>query len=69
MIIQEIVVINHKYFKHTYSDANYYIQKVGTEEEYKDAFDLLSMEFTYIETNKPIPEEENNLEEIEESGK
>ena len=33
MIIQEAVTINDKQFKHTFSDANYYIQKEGTEEE------------------------------------
>lgn len=58
MIIQEIVTINDKQFKHTFSDANYYIQKEGTEEEYAEAFDVMDSEFTYIETDKQIPHED-----------
>lgn len=57
MIIQEIVAIDDKLFRHTFSDANYYIQKEGTEEEYVEAFDILTSTFTYVETNKQIPHE------------
>ena len=75
MIIKEIVTINDKEFKHTYSDANLYIQKVGTDEEYEEAFDLLSSKFTYVETEKQIPqikhkskETDSKLDESGESG-
>lgn len=57
MIVQEIVTINDKQFKHTFSDANYYIQKEGTEEEYAEAFDIPASTFTYVETDKQVPHE------------
>lgn len=60
MIIQEIVTINDKQFKHTFSDANYYIQKEGTEEIYTEAFDVMTSEFTYVETDKQIPHDEKD---------
>ena len=57
MIVQEIVTINDKQFKHTFSDTNYHIQKEGTEEIYAEAFDVMTSEFTYVETDKQIPHE------------
>jgi len=45
MIIKETV----NGFIHTYSDSNLMIQKVGTDEVYSDAYDIL--EFEYIETD------------------
>ena len=60
MIIQEIVTINDKQFKHTFSDANYYIQKEGTEEIYAEAFDTPTSTFTYVETDKQIPHEDED---------
>ena len=60
MIIQEIVTIDDKQFKHTFSDANYYIQKEGTEEVYAEAFDVIDSEFTNVETDKQIPHEGEN---------
>ena len=60
MIIQEIVTINDKQFKHTYSDSNFYIKKEGTEEEYAEAFDVMTSTFTYVETDKQIPHEEED---------
>lgn len=57
MIIQETVTINNKQFKHTYSDSNFYIKKEGTEEEYTEAFDILTSTFTYVETDKQVPHE------------
>lgn len=59
MIIQEIITIDDKQFKHTFSDANYYIQKEGTEEEYVEAFDIPTSTFTYVETSKQIPYDES----------
>ena len=60
MIIQEIVTINDKQFKHTLSDSNFYIKKEGTEEEYTEAFDLPNSAFTYVETDKQIPHNEED---------
>lgn len=48
----------------TYSDLNVYIIKDGTEEKYDKAIDVENAPYTYSETNKPIPdiqEEGNNL--------
>ena len=38
----------------TYSDQNFYIQKVGTEEIYDVAIDVENAPFEYIETDEPI---------------
>lgn len=42
----------------TYSDANKYIQKVGTEEIYSEAIDVEGTTFEYEETDEFIPKEE-----------
>ena len=55
MIVTETVIINNKEFKHTYSDANYYIQKEGTQEKYTEAYDVPESTFIYIETQEQIP--------------
>jgi hypothetical protein len=60
MIVQEIVTIQDKQFKHTFSDANYYIQKEGTEEIYAEAFDVMASTATYVETDKQIPHEDKD---------
>lgn len=60
MIIQEIVTIQDKQFKHTFSDVNYYIQKEGTEEIYAEAFDIMTSTATYVETDKQIPQDEKD---------
>ena len=60
MIVQEIVTIQDKQFKHTFSDSNFYIKKEGTEEEYMEAFDLPTSTFTYVETDKQIPHEDKD---------
>lgn len=59
MIVREKVTLNGKEFTHTYSDGGYYIKKLGTEEIYSEAYDVLS--YAYIETDKLIEkhEEEN----------
>ena len=46
----------------TYSDANKYIKKVGTNEEYSEAIDIEGAPYTYEETNKEIEVEQLNLE-------
>ena len=38
----------------TYSDANKYINKVGTNEEYSEAIDIEGAPYEYVETNKEI---------------
>lgn len=60
MIIIETVEINGKEFKHTYSDADFYIQKVGTDKIYASAYDLPSKNFEYIETDKKIRKHEES---------
>ena len=43
----------------TYSDANKYIKKIGTEEIYSEAIDVENASFTYEETEQEI----ENIEE------
>jgi hypothetical protein len=38
----------------TYSDANFYIQKVNTDEIYRCAIDVENVAFEYVETDKII---------------
>ena len=59
MIVQERVTINDKQFVKTYSDAEFYIQKKGTDEVYVEAIDLPTSNFEYVETEDKIekPEE------------
>jgi hypothetical protein len=40
----------------TYSDANFYIQKVNTDEIYRCAIDVEGAAFEYVETDKIIEE-------------
>lgn len=42
----------------TYSDENYMIQKVGTNEIYEEAIDIENSGFEYIETTEKIEKEE-----------
>lgn len=42
----------------TYSDANKYIKKVGTNEEYSEAIDVEGAPYTYEETDKEIEYEQ-----------
>ena len=42
----------------TYSDENYRIQKVGTDEIYDEAIDVKSSNYEYIETDEKIEEVE-----------
>ena len=47
----------------TYSDNNKIIHKIGTNEEYTEAIDVENAPYTYEETDKEIPKEENKLSE------
>lgn len=38
----------------TYSDSNYMIQKVGTDEVYEEAIDVETSTYEYEETTEPI---------------
>jgi len=61
MIKTENIELNGNTFKRTFSDTGHKIRKVGTEEVYAEAVDLLSSTFTYEETEEliVIPEEVN----------
>ena len=54
MIVTEIVKFGQKEFRRTYSDKGLVIQKVGTEERYSEAIDILDSDFEYVETNEKV---------------
>lgn len=53
MIKQENVIINNRNFIRTYSDTDMKIHKVGTNEIYDEAIDVVGNPFTYEETTEP----------------
>lgn len=57
MIIQEIVIINNKTLKHTYSSDKKQIKQVETDAIYDEAYDTLKRNYHYIETSEYISEE------------
>lgn len=61
MIKSEIVEIDNRHFKHTYSNENYMIRKVGTDEIYTGAYDVLESSFQYVETSDKINDEDDSL--------
>ena len=63
MIVTEMIELNNRDFKKTYSDENFYIQKVGTEEIYSEAIDIPTANYEYVETNKKIEDNAENMEE------
>lgn len=63
MIIKENIKINNKKFIKQHSDKEVMIQKVGTEEIYSEAIDPIEFEREYIETDIPIEESEEEIEE------
>lgn len=48
----EIVELNGKQFRHTAPSENKLLKKVGTEEIYDDAYDVLENNYEYIEIEK-----------------
>lgn len=54
MVKTEIVKFGPKEFRRTYSDKGLVIQKVGTEEKYSEAIDILDSDFEYVETNEKV---------------
>lgn len=63
MIIIETITLNNREFKKTYSNENFYIQKVGTEEIYSEAIDIPTANYEYVETDKKIEDNSENMEE------
>jgi len=63
MIKIENIELNGNTFKRTYSDAGHKIRKVGTEEVYAEAVDLLTSTFIYEETEELIVTPEEVIEE------
>jgi hypothetical protein len=53
----------------TYSDEQFMIHKIGTEEYYAEAIDVENAPFEYEETTEKIEVEETDLTEIEEKAK
>ena len=58
MIVSEIVTFGKKEFKRTYSDCGFIIKKVGTDERYSEAIDVLDSEYEYEETKEKCESEE-----------
>lgn len=65
-------MINKEYYKtredgvtlyRTYSNANFYIRKVGTKEVYSEAVDVADAKYTYEETDEPIEAKEESKKE------
>ena len=58
MIVVETVKFGEKEFKRTYSDCGFIIKKVGTDEHYSEAIDVIDSEFEYVETKEKCESEE-----------
>lgn len=54
MIKVENITINNREFKRTYSDTGHMIRKVGTQEVYSEAVDVLSALWQYEETDEVV---------------
>ena len=63
MIKEEKLIINNKEFIKRFSDDGIYFKKVGPNDEYVDAIDLIETEFEYEETDKDIERPEEKSEE------
>ena len=61
MITIENVTIGNRQFEKTVSDT-YLIRKVGTDEIYSEAYDLLEKDYEYEETDKLLPKDDLLLE-------
>ncbi len=55
MIKTEEKIYGSRTLRRTYSDQGFMIKKVGTEEIYAEAVDVLNNPFTYEETSELIP--------------
>lgn len=65
MIQTENLTINDREFKRTYSDEDFYILQEQTGIEYTEAIDVMTANYAYIETDKPIEREEEEKTDIE----
>ena len=61
MITIENITINGRQFKKTVSDT-YLIRKIGTDEVYSEAYDLLEKDYEYEETDELLPKDDLLLE-------
>ena len=57
MITIENITINGRQFKKTVSDT-YLIRKIGTDEVYSEAYDLLEKDYEYEETDELLPKDD-----------
>lgn len=57
MIVTKLVRFGRREFKKTYSDEDYLIRKIGTDEIYSEAVDVLNSSYEYEETDEKIPSE------------
>lgn len=55
MVKSEIIEINGRQYRKTYSDSGYYIERDGM--QFSEAVDFLGTDFVYTETNIKIDEE------------
>lgn len=58
MLITEIIIIDNQEYIHNYSDNGHYIIR-NDGVEFTDAIDLINSGYTYIESDKLIPEQED----------
>lgn len=58
MINMENVTINGRNYRRTYSRDGFLVRKIGTNEIYSEAIDLLTTPYEYEETNQQISEGE-----------
>lgn len=65
MIQTENLIINDREFKRTYSDEDFYILQEQTGIQYAEAIDVMTANYTYVETDKPIEREEEEKTDIE----
>ena len=63
MVKSEVIEINGRQYRRTYSDSGYYIERDGM--QFSEAIDFLGADFVYAETNIKIDEEpsEQSIEE------
>lgn len=59
MIVKEYVKINDFEFIHTYSDGQYLIKQIDTDELYGEAYDLVELQKEYEETDIKIDDFNN----------
>lgn len=62
MLARENITIRERDFVRVYSDTGMYIRQVETGNEYTEAVDLVSMNYTYEETTTPIETEESPID-------